>query len=800
MKTKKFAVLPVVAGLLLSVFSAVPASASPDGDSGKVLKVAVIGDSYTAGNGAGAYPNFNRDGSYYSLNNWGNKYVQWLNDQGVNAQLVAPLAYGGSVADDLLCPQNQGKRQKYDYEAGRCKGTKEKSTKNPGGQIKRLPSDVDIVLLTIGGNDVHFTDIVTQCFARGARDPENCEKQVGKANKNLREKVNYTDEKDTEGNLEASVKEKTETVLRALDGKLKPGAEVVLVGYPLLATNRPYALVNKKTNAEVVDGAVSKTAEKYPAGAEVRALGQEATRLQREIVNEWNAQSGEHVKVTYVGSIASAFAGHEPDPSVHSRNGDDEKKMGLHLGRWINEFFETETREITDKNGKTRIASKNTVSSGNTGMLDHGNAIGGMDNWYHPGVTGHEMIAREIVGVVGVPGAVRGISRGSVSSELVDVAVVVDSTGSMGYVNASLGSVLRRAMGSVMSRVLSGRFAVVSYRDYPIYGDIYDSRVDADFTTSAQTIEDSFYGITGIEHLKDNAQSTVFSGVGEALGLDWRADAHKVMIVVGDAGAREVEQYTGYTAEHMTQLAAAAGGVEVYAIDTHNITTSYGPSLSESTVSRLVEATGGKIYSASTLQDISTFIDDAISDSLSKPSAWLEPTGGYIGEDIIFDARGSYSINGKIVKYEWDGDGDGIYEETTTNGMLTKAFDSPLDTTARVRVTDEKGRAAIATAPVYVTVEPAPVPETDPSTLQDKPGVYEVLDEEAVALFPELAPIAKDASLPETGTNTGKNAPATIHLPQTGTGTKTGIAAIIAILSFAGGIAILSLRRRQTQR
>lgn len=143
------------------------------------------------------------------------------------------------------------------------------------------------------------------------------------------------------------------------------------------------------------------------------------------------------------------------------------------------------------------------------------------------------------------------------------------------------------------------------------------------------------------------------------------------------------------------------------------------------------------------------------------------------GEGIMFDARGSYSTNGQITQYEWDTNNDGIYEQTTTTGTLTRVFNSPLDTTARVRVTDETGHTSIATAPVLVTIEPDPQPEPDTTTLQDKPGVSEVLDEQATALFPELTPIAKDASLPETtrtepnnSTPTHTHTPTTTHLSQ----------------------------------
>lgn len=100
--------------------------------SANTLHITLLGDSYSAGTGAGSY--YGDKESYRSHNNWAHKYVDWINDQGTPA-ILTNLAFNGDVTNDLLKDR---------------------------GQISQMPTDSDVVMFTIGGNDVHFSDIVKQ--------------------------------------------------------------------------------------------------------------------------------------------------------------------------------------------------------------------------------------------------------------------------------------------------------------------------------------------------------------------------------------------------------------------------------------------------------------------------------------------------------------------------------------------------------------------------------------------------------------------------------------------------------------
>ncbi|RRD04546.1 hypothetical protein EII34_09565 [Arachnia propionica] len=312
----------------LSGVRGVPAEAAPE----RQLSVVVIGDSYSAGNGAGAY--YGPKGSFRSRNNWGHRYVEWLNSSGVHATLTV-LAHSGATAEQVQ-----------------------------HGQVPDVPQSADLVMLTVGGNDAGFADILSQCFVVGLRDATGCRDAVERARSLIRDGV---------------LKERVTAMLRALDERL-PGdhAQIVLVGYPHLSLDRPgYVL------SECVKRHWGRCKERfsYPAATEVRAVAKEAAELQATIVASWNEHSGQRVR--FVDSVLTMFAGHEPDPSSGSRN----------AHRWLNEFLETEGRLGASGQTESRFSWES-------------------QEWYHPNLIGHEQLAEAVRGGVGVPANARPVAAG----------------------------------------------------------------------------------------------------------------------------------------------------------------------------------------------------------------------------------------------------------------------------------------------------------------------------------------------------------------------------------------------------
>lgn len=88
---------PVVVSLAmaLSGLSVASPAAYAEEPPTRVVRMTLLGDSYSAGNGAGDYDTAER-GAYRSRNNWANHYRDWVEREGVHAPLTV-LAHSGHV-------------------------------------------------------------------------------------------------------------------------------------------------------------------------------------------------------------------------------------------------------------------------------------------------------------------------------------------------------------------------------------------------------------------------------------------------------------------------------------------------------------------------------------------------------------------------------------------------------------------------------------------------------------------------------------------------------------------------------
>lgn len=297
------------------------AAASTETRTGKqTYDVVQLGDSYSAGNGAGAY--YGDPEARTSHNNYAEVYARWLSAQPGMFVRYTSYAHSGYTSTDVL-----------------------------NNQILQVPFDTDLVLFTIGGNDVDFQDIVRYCFLVGSRASSDCREHVDAANAAI-----------------PQVRTNTEKILQQLSDRLGPDAEIILVGYPQLSTDTDYSLCDWTV--------LCWGSHSYDAAEAVRDLGDAAAKMQSDLVAAWNERPGV-ARVYHAGGVAAHFAGHEPEPHFGEHN----------AKRWINEFWQTEGVQDGDKD---------TDSSWSADRM----------NWYHPNITGHAQVAAVIQGDIGMtPGA-----------------------------------------------------------------------------------------------------------------------------------------------------------------------------------------------------------------------------------------------------------------------------------------------------------------------------------------------------------------------------------------------------------
>jgi GDSL-like Lipase/Acylhydrolase family len=242
------AVLAIACGLTLAVSSA---GAYP------VFPILVMGDSYSAGNGAGSYQG--PAGCWQSPKNYADLYAKALEQ----APYDQPTSYRTSA----------------------CSGDKTSSffstTSGRSPQLDAVNTSFGLILLTIGGDDVNFAGIVKNCLISAFIDPVTCKSLLTQAERLL-----------DDGTIEGRVKH----VLSEIHARANPQATIALLGYPYLESDPGYE-INKGTP------------DAYNVGKWLRSIEDKGDTIQQRIVDQLNSKDATSAFV-FVKTKA-LFKGHE---------------------------------------------------------------------------------------------------------------------------------------------------------------------------------------------------------------------------------------------------------------------------------------------------------------------------------------------------------------------------------------------------------------------------------------------------------------------------------------------------------
>lgn len=129
-----------------------------------------------------------------------------------------------------------------------------------------------------------------------------------------------------------------------------------------------------------------------------------------------------------------------------------------------------------------------------------------------------------------------------------DLCFVVDTTGSMGDDIANAKENMEDILEHLAEKTENYRVALIDYRDYPERTDDsrdYPYKVQLHFTTNNESITDAIDDLD-LGDGGDN-EETVYSALMAAVGLDWRSDAKKVIIIMGDAAPLDPEPTSDLT-------------------------------------------------------------------------------------------------------------------------------------------------------------------------------------------------------------------------------------------------------------
>ena len=206
------------------------------------MQVLAMGDSYSAGNGAGDYSG--AAGCYRSGKNYAQDFAAIIRGQPYSQPTtVTNVACSGAVTADFF-----------------------HSKDGQPPEINAVTRKYDLIMLTIGGNDADFADIVKYCLVAKFRDGANCNPLLSNAEKLVDD---------------GSIKNRITNVLASIRAKANPGAKIVLLGYPFLEGDTGYTLRSGHgDNAPIIK-----------VGHRLHALGVAADALDQSVVNTLNASS-----------------------------------------------------------------------------------------------------------------------------------------------------------------------------------------------------------------------------------------------------------------------------------------------------------------------------------------------------------------------------------------------------------------------------------------------------------------------------------------------------------------------------
>lgn len=279
-------------------------------DAARATTIVQLGDSYSAGNGTGTYTETN---CWRSPENYGAQvarrmdaaYVNVSCSGGVVQDILEPRALGSATTrtatysiDPAEHPDQRAEWERRAREAELCgrveqpdlyydlrvttfvavgsaaTGTAEcQLMAEP--QINAVDRTTDLVFVTIGGNDLGFSTIVTQCMV--LREPGGCEAALDSATAQA-----------------PAMMERAKAALKAVHDRSGGQAEVYLLSYPFLMNSDSYG--------------IPEAAPTYDAGRALRDLQVYGDELQAQGIAELNAQGPDHFH--YVDTVKAAWGGH----------------------------------------------------------------------------------------------------------------------------------------------------------------------------------------------------------------------------------------------------------------------------------------------------------------------------------------------------------------------------------------------------------------------------------------------------------------------------------------------------------
>lgn len=201
------------------------------------------------------------------------------------------------------------------------------------------------------------------------------------------------------------------------------------------------------------------------------------------------------------------------------------------------------------------------------------------------------------------------------------------------------------------------------------------------------------------KHWDDEPEAALHASMVAMNEMKWQKGATKAIILLTDAGYHEPDKVDGSTVATVAKRSLEIDPVNVYPVVEHHLASSY---------TDVAKQTLGQVVVGGGENDTIGALTKALTKIKNRPNAKLKIGEYYaeIGQEITFDASDSYVVDGKITKYEWDFDGDGKVDQTTTTPTTSHVYNEKFDGIMQVRMSADNDTVSNISAPVKVGIKP----------------------------------------------------------------------------------------------
>lgn len=183
--------------------------------------------------------------------------------------------------------------------------------------------------------------------------------------------------------------------------------------------------------------------------------------------------------------------------------------------------------------------------------------------------------------------------------------------------------------------------------------------------------------------------------------LNWKIGATKSVTLFTNSPLQNPD-IVGLTVDEIAKKALEIDPVNIYPVV---------PQESKDSYTELAEKTSGQVLTYT--DNIIEAANKAYEKITARPIPLLKNTEykAEPGQEITFDASDSYVLNAKITKYEWDYNGDGQFEKTTSTPSTNHIYPVAFEGHMQVRISADNGTIANMSAKVTVkTIAPPNLP------------------------------------------------------------------------------------------